>query len=222
MNLDLFIITFLPSLIIVAYIVQSDKFKEPVMAVIKTLILGYLITIPAGYFNKIIIYNNNFSAAFAGLTEETLKYFVLYFYISRKNYFNEPMDAIVYGVLISMGFASYENYLYVIKAMEDSTDSYAVSLLRAFSAVPMHAMCGVIMGYFYGYARFLNKRNNLAKALFFPMTIHAIYNLLTEQGNIFIVFFYLIIVLKYANYLHQKFKALQKNKTDEHETKINY
>jgi RsiW-degrading membrane proteinase PrsW (M82 family) len=220
MNLELFTITFLPSLIIIFYIVYSDKFREPALAVIKTLIIGFLITIPAAYFNKLIIFDAGRSALFAGLTEETLKYFILFFYIGKQKYFDEPMDALVYGVLISMGFASYENYTYVLQAIQGSKDSYSVSLIRAFTAVPMHAICGVIMGYFFGYANFIKRKNNLAKALFFPMTIHACYNFLVETVSIFFVFFYLIIIFKYANYLHIKFKEMQKLKIKEHEEKI--
>ena len=50
----------------------------------------------------------------AGVTEETLKFLALYFYIRKKTDFNEPMDAIVYGTLISLGFASLENIEYTL------------------------------------------------------------------------------------------------------------
>ena len=31
----------------------------------------------------------------------------------KRNEFNEPMDGLVYGVVVSLGFATYENYTYV-------------------------------------------------------------------------------------------------------------
>ena len=59
------------------------------------------------------------------------------------------MDGIVYGVLISLGFATFENYEYVYVYFPD-IDSYYIAIIRALSAIPMHAMCGIIMGYYLG------------------------------------------------------------------------
>ena len=42
----------------------------------------------------------------------------LYFIVLRRNEFNEPMDGIVYGVTVSLGFATYENYDYVFRLAE--------------------------------------------------------------------------------------------------------
>ena len=36
----------------------------------------------------------------------------------RRSEFNEPMDGIVYGVTVSLGFATYENYDYVFRLAE--------------------------------------------------------------------------------------------------------
>ena len=36
-------------------------------------------------------------------------------FIAKDKHFNEPMDGIVYGVVASLGFATYENYDYVFR-----------------------------------------------------------------------------------------------------------
>ena len=54
--------------------------------------------------------------------------------------------------MVSMGFAAFENILYV------SQDGLEVALLRAFTAIPAHATFGIIMGYFMGKAKFSNNK----------------------------------------------------------------
>ena len=121
------LITIGPSIALLLYFILSDKFKEPKKIIIITFLLGVLITIPAGYLNYFIdkhfesesIINNALLHGFfsGGLVEETLKFLVLYFYVLKEKAFNEPMDAIVYGVVISLGFATLENieYVYLFK-----------------------------------------------------------------------------------------------------------
>jgi len=139
---------------------------------------------------------------------------VLYFYIMPKSAFNEPMDAIVYGVVVSLGFATFENISYVYLGGFE-TDSFSLAIMRAVSAIPMHATCGIIMGYFFGLYAFTNSKNFLIKSLIFPIAIHATYNFLTLYDFFFLYF--LVIVMIYARGLHTEFAELQlyKQKEDE-------
>jgi len=50
-----------------------------------------------------------------GLGEELLKYLVVVLYAFRKPSFNEPFDGIVYAVMVSLGFAAFENIIYVME-----------------------------------------------------------------------------------------------------------
>ena len=122
----LLLVTIIPSLIILAYFIYSDKFREPVKAILIVLLFGVLIAIPAGYLNNFVIKNfSNYDTVnnallvgfFAGgLVEELLKFSILYFYVSKMQDFDEPMDGIVYGVTASLGFATLENFEYVYLA----------------------------------------------------------------------------------------------------------
>ena len=110
------LITLIPSLLILLYFFFSDKFKEPKRIIIEVFLLGVVITIPAGYLNSLIIstfstgdiINDRLLRGFfaGGLVEEVLKFLVLYYFVLRKFDFNEPMDGIVYGVAVSLGFAT--------------------------------------------------------------------------------------------------------------------
>ena len=50
----IFLLTFLPGLLILAYFIFSDRFKEPKKVIITTFILGMVIGYPAGYLNYYI------------------------------------------------------------------------------------------------------------------------------------------------------------------------
>ena len=59
------------------------------------------------------------------------------------------MDAIVYGTLISLGFATLENFNYVYSAEYFGMQASTLALIRAFTAIPLHAGCGIIMGFLF-------------------------------------------------------------------------
>ena len=121
--------TLLPSILIFLYIYLSDRFRESKKLMFQVFLLGVLLIIPAGYLNQFIIktFENNYPVNNAlligffagGLVEEILKFSVLYYFVLKKNEFNEPMDGIVYGVLVSLGFATLENIEYVYLQSEN-------------------------------------------------------------------------------------------------------
>ena len=110
-------------------------------------------------------------------------------FLVSENFFNEPMDAIVYGVTISLGFATLENFDYVFFFEEDmSWDDSMGILVRAISAIPMHGLCGVIMGYYLGIHCFTNKGHYVFQAIAIPMGLHALYNYLVDNEGSFYLY----------------------------------
>ena len=215
MTLTLLITVGVPLFIVFA-IIYSDKFREPTDLVIKTFFAGVIICFPAAGLNYLLIPSYEYSYR-AGFTEETLKFLVLYFYIRPKSAFNEPMDAIVYGVIVSLGFATFENISYVYSGNFE-VDSFSLAIMRAVSAIPMHATCGIIMGYFFGLHAFTHSKQFLIKSIIFPIGIHATYNFLT--GYDFLFLYFLVAVMVYARGLHTEFAEVQLKKDREGETKV--
>ena len=223
------LITILPSLAILFYFIYSDKFKEPRKIIIITFLLGVLITIPAGYLNHYVMesFENNSNVNNAliggffagGLVEESLKFLVFYFYVLKEKAFNEPMDAIVYGVVVSLGFATLENYDYVFRIAEEYEMSpLDMAIGRAYTAVPMHALCGVIMGFYFGMYAFVSGGKNLSLALIVPYIFHGTYNFLCAFPPYYIFVIFILLVFSYL--LHKNVKETQRLKKREHEEKI--
>ncbi|RYZ25439.1 MAG: PrsW family intramembrane metalloprotease [Chitinophagaceae bacterium] len=156
-TMDLLAIALAPGFAIILFILYRDKFdREPAVVLLVSFFFGMLSTVPAiaiedavGYFNLSGIQGTVISA-FLGvaLVEELVKFIPLRLYSSNRISFDEPLDGIVHGVMIGMGFATVENILYVYRhGME-------TGWLRMFTAVPGHASWGVIMGYYIGKAKF--------------------------------------------------------------------
>ncbi len=92
----------------------------------------------------------------------------------KKKDFDEVMDGIVYTVVASLGFACFENVMYVMSG------GVGVALTRAFTAVPLHAFCSGIMGYYIGMAKFdqANQKKYFRKGLFIAILTHGLYDFL--------------------------------------------
>ena len=220
------LITIIPSLLIFCYFYFSDKFKEPKLTVAIVFVLGILICFPAGIVNSFIIDNfqqdTHFSERLyssfltAAWVEELLKFLVLYFIVLRRSEFNEPMDGIVYGVTVSLGFATYENYDYVFYwAKEWGIDPQQMAIWRSYSAIPLHGLCGVVMGFYFGLYSFTAKHKYLILSLLIPYIAHGFYNFLSYPGHIIILGMLAIFTIA----LHSHFKKLQLNKSKESEIK---
>jgi len=213
-------LTVVPSLIIICVIVFSDRFVEPLNTVLYSFFLGVLICLPAGILNNWLIWSqgNPDSYSFlAGFTEEPLKFLAIFFFLKNKTEFNEPMDAIVYGTLVSLGFATLENFEYVYSPFVDS--SFDIALVRAMTAIPLHASCGIVMGYFFGKYAFSGSRRFLAMSLIFPILFHSLYNFLCTYsltGMLVLLFF----LIRYCYFLHSSSLKAQRLKNTEQEQKF--
>ena len=218
------LITIVPSFLILLYFFFSDKFKEPKGTVAIVFVLGILICLPAGILNNFMFVNfggessgKDLTHSFLGpaWTEEILKFLVLYSIVLRRAEFNEPMDGIVYGVVASLGFATYENYDYVFRLAETwDIAPQQLAIWRSYSAVPMHGLNGCIMGFYFGMYAFTANKKFLVLSLLIPFLLHGFYNFLGHP------FHYIIVIgmLIYAIKLHNSLKKLQLKKKNENES----
>ena len=227
--MQLLLLTILPSILIVLFFVKSDRFKEPTKEIVKVFFLGILITIPAYFLNTYlsqIWYSTNASEGLissfltAAPVEEGLKLSVLYFFVYKMKDFNEPIDGIVYGVTVSLGFATLENIYYVyLLADYFETTSMTLAILRSFSAIPAHAVFGIFMGYFFMKYVFIKKGDNLIFAFLVPFVLHGCYNLFTSSNFLFSLILILIAWIL-AIRMFSRLKKTQKTKRREYEKKL--
>jgi protease PrsW len=170
-----------PGLIICFYIFYKDMYNpEPRSKLFISFILGAAVVIPAGfieqaatpYFSNSIQSTALFAYGVVALTEEMGKFAVLRYYAYPKASFDEPLDGIVYSIMVSMGFATIENILYV------SSHGFGTAILRMFLSVPAHATFAVLMGFYTGKAKFNPMQSGLLMltGLFLAIFFHGTFD----------------------------------------------
>ncbi len=198
-----------PVAILLFWVYHKDRYeKEPLGLIFLILVFGALACIPAAIMElavePFLIHENSsilglfvYTTLGIGLVEEGCKFIMLKQVTWRNRHFSQRFDGIVYAVSASLGFALLENLLYVFSG------GVTVGILRALTAVPMHTAFGIIMGLYYGRARFDATTNpvwtidpsdgslseprmvqgsakrantNMLKALVIPTLLHGLYD----------------------------------------------
>lgn len=184
--MDYIALAIAPGLAICLFIFHRDAYnREPKLTLILSFFFGVLSIIPAffiekafaGSFTNTAVHQAVMAFAVVALTEELCKFSVLRLYAYRRKSFDEPFDGIVYSVMVSMGFATLENILYVTSSAQYG-QGYQVALLRMFLSVPAHATFGVLMGYHVGRAKFETKRTVplMLLGLFWAVLFHGAFD----------------------------------------------
>lgn len=108
------------------------------------------------YLDQSILSIYNFVSSFIGvaLVEEFFKWLFLWILTAKSKHFNSLFDGIIYSVFVSLGFAGFENILYVTQ------NGFGNAITRAVLSVPAHMFFAVIMGLYYS----MWHMNKLAKA----------------------------------------------------------
>jgi RsiW-degrading membrane proteinase PrsW (M82 family) len=220
----------LPGLLLSYAVFRADKYeRESAAALMLCFGLGAAATLPAiaiekwicpdSGLEKLSLWKMSFFAFGAvAFNEEFFKLLALLVGAFPWRFFNEPMDGIVYAVLVAMGFATAENVLYFDRFGAEPL------LLRAFTAVPAHLVFGIVVGYFAGLAKFTpdNKSRLLLFGFGLAVLIHGLYDLLILQKSsdwltvlasvaLYLCLFYCGELVK----VHQHNSPFRKNRDDE-------
>ena len=204
----LLFLAIIPVVLILLYVYSRDRNKEPTKLLIKLFIFGiiscFLTLAITDVLDKIFPFfaedeaNLNhleiFLSVFIGvaLVEEFSKWVMAYLIGYNSEEFDEVYDSIVYAVFVSLGFAFFENFLYVI-----GNQSILVGIFRGVLAVPGHACYGLYMGYYLSLAKIYSKRGRpeierryLFLSILVPTILHGIYDfcILSKIDALLLVF----------------------------------
>jgi RsiW-degrading membrane proteinase PrsW (M82 family) len=197
MSILILLTALLPVAILVFYIYRKDKnLPEPTGQLVKAFFYGvisapssFFISIPLGMIGLYLVEDTtvlgSVSSAFFGaaIPEESAKLFVLWLVLRKNPFFDEKMDGIVYAVCVSLGFAAFENILYLFS---DTESFLSIGIVRAIFAVPGHFCFGILMGYYYSIAKFYPKSSikNKILVLLAPIIAHGLYDSILFVMNV--------------------------------------
>lgn len=211
----LVILAIIPAVVLIAFIYHKDKAeKEPLGLLVGLFFLGASTTIGAALVEVgleemlqqvttagTVGYNFVMCFFIVALAEEFFKFLVLRTRTWKHRAFNYTFDAIVYSVVISLGFATLENILYIT-----DIGTLHVAVMRGLLSVPGHAINAVFMGLFFGRAKYCEccgdlhgKSTNMFMSLLIPILTHGFYDFClfsesTIDGIIILFYVYEVII----------------------------
>jgi len=189
-TLFLLLLSILPVAVITYKIIKWDNLKpEPYANLKQVFIYGMLYAFPVAIIETILkkffessgvtsvlIINLINAFIIAALCEEYGKMKIVLDKVYKNAVFDEHVDGIVYSVMASMGFALVENIMYILP----NQNGIFIGILRALTAVPMHAMATGIMGYYIGLSIFQKsfkmREMYVLKGLLAAIFIHGVYD----------------------------------------------
>ncbi len=231
----LIFLAILPVILIAKYVYDKDKNKEPMRVLSKLLVGGVaacFLTLAISYtlsfifptsFTLNISANDSFFKVllqcfiYIALIEEGSKLIMTYSLSYKEKAFDEIYDIIIYAVFVSLGFAAFENILYVL-GQAGTGPAITTGILRGLLAVPGHAIYGMYMGYYLSLAKLANiegnkteEKKNIIKSLIIPTILHGTYDLCClsagKSGIIIIVFLIFVITMYIISIKKLKFVA---------------
>lgn len=187
-----------PALFLMRYIYRHDTVeKEPPRLLVTLALLGVvaaLVSIALEYAGEAALsltldsstpaYTIVSAFLVVAAAEEGTKLVVLKLKTWKDPNFNYRFDGIVYAAFVSLGFAAFENLIYVFGY------GLSVSVTRAVLAIPGHLAFSVFMGLFYGRARLAanlgnraGKTLNLIAAYLSAVFLHGLYDSCAMLGT---------------------------------------
>ncbi len=213
-------------------IYKRDADKEPVETLVKlffcgvgatflTLVITSILTEAIPFFgyetdNLNVVELIPYVFIGVALIEEFSKWIFVYKMEYNDREFNYLYDGIVYATFVALGFACFENILYVYQF------GVQTAIVRAFLAIPGHLCDGIMMGYYLSLAKLaitnknlaLSKRN-IVLSLLIPTLAHGVYDYLIyaseATGNEVFLAVFLIFVIVFFTTSANKVKQLSSN-----------
>lgn len=213
MDSTLLSLAILPGVALLVLIYKKDKVEKEPLGLLVLLLLAGIAAALCSIVLEILFeigfsdfHDGSFFAIWiemffgVALIEEGTKYFLMNLLSWNNKHFNCSFDGIVYAVFVSLGFAIFENILYV------SQSGLMVAIARSFTAVPSHMINSIFMGLFYSKAKKLqiadpNSNYRIIKwlGLFFASITHGIYDfILSIEIEYSLLIFIVFLIFSYG------------------------
>mgnify|MGYP000630952602 CR=1 FL=1 len=137
------------------------------------------------------------------ITEEGLKFAVVYFRVLRTTQLDEPIDAMIYMIIAALGFAAIENILLLAPLFqEDFAMTLKLTVFRFLGATLLHVLASAIIGYYLAISLRKSKLKIplLIHGFTLAILVHGFYNILVTQLDVYPAAIYPIAaVIKKSN-----------------------
>ncbi len=191
---------FIPSLIWLNFYFREDCHPEPKSLLTKVFLMGIVVSPlaillqlamvqcgeiatlkkfcpPTGF----LLPNSPEFFMWSAFVEELIKFYAVKIMVLNNPEFDEPIDAMIYMMAASLGFAAIENTLIVFQTTPDGVAvTINTLILRFIGATLLHALSGGLLGYFLAISWFFQHHRKkliiigMLMATFFHFTFNII------------------------------------------------
>jgi len=199
---------------------EDTEHPEPLFAIIVSFISGMLVVPVALYMQKFTleIYSGDKIFIVWVIIEEILKYIAtLLVFLWNKN-IDEPIDMIIYIILIALGFAALENSLFVFNQIKSGAyaDTFVTGSFRFLGSTLLHVLAsgtiGVAMALTYYKTKIVQLLSSLL-GLFIAVVLHALFNFFIMKGSediVMLVFLFVWIGIIFMFIFFEKVKIIER------------
>lgn len=210
----------IPALFWVWFWLREDSRKpEPYFLIAITFIAGMAVVPMALPLQKIAIdlYSGLDVMIVWVIVEELMKYAVALALIFWNKEVDEPIDMVIYMIVIALGFASLENALFIFNPLVagDLFNSALTGGFRFLGATLLHVLASGTVGIFLALAYYKPKIIQVLSGtlgLFMAIVLHALFNFFimdASGGTILIVFLFVWMGIIILFLLFEKIKILE-------------
>ncbi|MDP2696184.1 MAG: PrsW family glutamic-type intramembrane protease [bacterium] len=205
----------LPSFAWIVFFLREDKdHPEPKKLIFYTFIVGAassFLVLPFQIFinERLIAVGTPIYGATSlfllAAVEEIFKFAVVYWAISKRREFDEPLDAMIYMIIAALGFAAVEN----VASLFQVIGNLETVALRFIGATLLHSLASGLVGFYWAKAM-LKKRSfasNIIWGLLLATVLHAIFNyLIINTGPVGFSIVFLVFI---AYFLLNDFEVIK-------------
>jgi len=197
---------------------EDNEEPEPVGLIVITFLLGAIMVLVAMWMERAsmsLIPNETTQIIVWAAMEEILKLIGVSFILFGNNIIRKPIDYPMYFIATALGFAAFENVLYLIKPLS-SSDSIVGMLtgnLRFLGSTLLHAIASSMIGSALGLSFYLQKNRvtYFFIGIFCAIVLHSVFNFFIMKGsgeNFLSVFGFLWVVAIINILIFEKLKRM--------------
>ncbi len=198
---------------------EDDENPEPIGLLTLTFIIGMIsviLVIPLQEIVRNLISNEKTLIVVWAALEEIIKFGVVFIVALKTSRADEPIDFVVYMITGALGFAAFENALFLLEPiyLKQATVSLITGNLRFLGATLLHSVSSGLVGIALGlsfHKNWENKKIHILIGLLGATLLHSIFNfLIINNGdqNSIRVFAFLWVISVIISMMFERIRRL--------------
>jgi RsiW-degrading membrane proteinase PrsW (M82 family) len=225
-SLFLVVLSFVPSFVWLLFYLREAPHPEPKPFLLIAFLLGVLAVGIAlmGEFAalrigmalsgaSVSVVGSSFLFMFLGIAfvEEFTKFIVARILLAKNPVFDAPIDAMIYLVVIALGFAFVENIQYLATYSKDAAGAVSLIVVRFVGANLLHSLSSAIVGYFWaqGIVRY-RQWLGVATGIVVATIVHGLFNVLALTMGAVIEYIGVLFLMGIGLWVLRDFEALKR------------